>query len=223
MDPLEYLHLQMRLEGKIFSADGLITRLGPESENTPLVLIAKTENGRQVAYFGESLPGNRRRELVESLEKSTFPAMGIMFDQFQSYGIPVKVGHYKTYIVPNTFFIEVPREVKCLCKDDGKVKEFGFGGFDNSVYAIEIGGKIISACVSTRQNGECAESWVYTSPEYRRMGFARKVVGAWAIKNSESNIIPFYSHKIDNLPSAQFANRLGLKPQFEEISIERQS
>jgi hypothetical protein len=222
MDPLEYLHIQMRLEGKGLSQDGLLTSLGPDGEDIPLVILAKTEIGQQVTYFSNSLPSKLRIEILNRCRDSETPAIEAILCQLRTNGIPIKLGHYKTYIFPKTFVVEKPSEVACLPMTDSRVKIFGFGGFTNSVFAILSGGVVISACVSTRQNEECAESWVFTSPEYRRMGFAQKVIIAWAIENKESNIIPFYSHKIDNLPSAKLANKLGLIPIYEEISIERE-
>jgi hypothetical protein len=52
---------------------------------------------------------------------------------------------------------------------------------------------------------------------------AKKVVNAWARSLVNKGKIPFYSHNIDNLPSARLAEALELQPVFEEISISRKS
>ena len=46
MDPLDYLFLQMKLEGKGHTQDGLLSSLGPGSEDIPLVILAKGNDGR---------------------------------------------------------------------------------------------------------------------------------------------------------------------------------
>jgi predicted GNAT family acetyltransferase len=60
---------------------------------------------------------------------------------------------------------------------------------------------------------------VYTNPEYRKQGFAQKVVNTWAGSLIDAGKVPFYSHKIENAASANLARKLGLRPVFEEISI----
>jgi predicted GNAT family acetyltransferase len=73
--------------------------------------------------------------------------------------------------------------------------------------------------MSVRENDQCGEAWVYTDPAYRQLGFARQAVCAWAQKMLSAGKVPFYSHKIGNLASANLAKRLELQPVFEEISI----
>ncbi len=78
---------------------------------------------------------------------------------------------------------------------------------------------IVSACVSIRENEKCGEAWVYTNPQYRHQGFAKKVVSTWARSLMDAGKVPFYSHKITNVASSSLARALGLQPVFEEISI----
>jgi predicted GNAT family acetyltransferase len=70
-----------------------------------------------------------------------------------------------------------------------------------------------------REDKNCGEAWVYTDPQYRRKGLAKKVVSAWAYSLASMGKVPFYSHKIDNAASASLAGALQLQPVFEEISI----
>jgi hypothetical protein len=37
----------------------------------------------------------------------------------------------------------------------------------------------------------------------------------------QAKLVPFYSHKLENIASAGLANKLGLIPIFEEIVIEK--
>jgi predicted GNAT family acetyltransferase len=100
--------------------------------------------------------------------------------------------------------------VSCLSKQESLVQEFGFGNFAENVFVIERDGKVVSACVSTRENEQCGEAWVYTDPKYRKHGFAHQVVRAWARQILKAGKVPFYSHKIENTASAHLAKRLEL-------------
>ena len=153
------------------------------------------------------------------IHEITFSDSEQLIGQMRSHNIPIKVGRYKTYIFPDSMEERNTNGVLRLSRSDTRVKDFGFGELGNSIYALLREGVIVSACVSARENNECAESWVFTSPENRRKGFAQKVVLAWAKEKIGSGIIPFYSHEDDNIPSMELANKLGLIPVFEEISI----
>jgi hypothetical protein len=217
MDTLEYLFLQMKLEGKGYNQDGLLSSLGPGSEDIPLVILAKGNDGQQISFYGSALPRKIQKDIKN--HKITFSDSEQLIGQIRSHNVQIKVGHYKTYIFPDIIEKQNSNEVLRLSRSDTRVKDFGFSGLGNSIYALLREGVIVSACVSTRENNECAESWVFTSLENRRKGFAKKVVLAWAKENIGSRIIPFYSHENDNIPSMELAKKLGLIPVFEEISI----
>jgi predicted GNAT family acetyltransferase len=87
------------------------------------------------------------------------------------------------------------------------------------MFGIEKNGRIISSCVCARENAHCGEAWVYTDEDHRRQGLAQKVVSAWAASLLKNGKVPFYSHKIQNVASANLAKRLLLQPAFEEIVI----
>jgi len=217
MDPLEYLFLQMKLEGKGYNQDGVLSSLGPGSEDIPQVILAKGNDGQQKSFYGSSIPREIQKDINH--HKITFSDSEQLIGQIRSHNIQIKVGRYKTYIFPDIIEEQDTNGVLRLSKSDTRAKDFGFSELGNSVYALLREGVIVSACVSTRENNECAESWVFTSPENRRKGFAQKVVLAWAKETIGSRIIPFYSHENDNIPSMELANKLGLIPVFEEISI----
>jgi RimJ/RimL family protein N-acetyltransferase len=217
MEPLAYLHLQMRLEGKGLVSEHLMRQVEVvPDEELPLVLIARLANGRLVEYYDEGMILDLQKELAGSIDIE-FPRIDSLLRVLKSHNIRFEVGHYKTYIFPS----QPPKEVDviCLSKQDAKVKLFGFDGFAEQVYAIQRDENIVSACVSRRENEKCGEAWVYTVPEYRKQGFAQKVVNAWAIGLLHAGNVPFYSHKIDNAVSANLVKKLGLQPVFEEISI----
>lgn len=220
MNPLDALRLQLRLEGKEIVRDNLLRQVEVvPDEEVPLILIAELADKKLVAYFDEALPIELSEELTKQVPDITFPNIGPLSTVLQERNIFFEVGHYKTYIFPEGYAAFNDEVVACYSKHDPKVQVFGFDGFAESVFAMERDGKIVSACVSTRENDFCGEAWVYTDESYRHRGFAQKVVSAWAASLLLTGKIPFYSHQIQNNASAALAQRLRLQPVFEEIVI----
>ncbi len=220
MQPLAHLQLQLRLEGKEIVYGSFLREVeAVPGEEMPLMLIAQLASGSLVAYYDEALERDLHETLAASFVRIEFPNIDPLRDILKKQNLQCGVGHYKTYVFPS---IPVHDEdVLCLSRHDKKVKEFGFDGFAEQVYAVEQDDKIVSACVSARENGTCGEAWVYTAPEYRQQGFAQRVVNAWAGSVIRAGKVPFYSHKIENTASANLAGRLKLHPAFEEIAISR--
>lgn len=218
MNLLTYLHLQLRLEGKEVVKERFLRQVEPvPGEELPLILMARPENQELVVYYDETIAGDLQKDFA--VQGSEFPNVEPLFDILQNHSLQFEVGHYKTYIFASRPANDV--DVACLSKYDPKVKAFGFDGLAETVYAIERGGSLVSACVSTRQNEKCGEAWVYTTPEYRHQRFAQKVVNVWARSLIDAGKIPFYSNAIENTASANLARKLGLQPVFEEIVIKR--
>jgi len=220
VEPIRYLHLQLRLEGKVIVEERFIREVeAVPGEDVPLLLVAGLADGKVVAYCDEALARDLQAMLTARIANLDFPAIDPLLDALRKQGVQCEVGHYKTYVFPS---IQVSdRNVRCLSNDDERVKTFGFDGFARNVYVVEREGRIVSACVSTREDEKCGEAWVFTAPDDRRQGLAGKVVSAWAGSLIRAGKVPFYSHKIDNLASANLAKRLGLQPVFEEIVIIR--
>jgi len=220
MNPLDYLKLQLKLEGKEIINDNLLRQVEViPDEEVPLLLIAQLADENLVTYFDEASQAELRDELKKQVPNIIFPNIDSLFTLLRSRELSFEIGHYKTYIFPKTYSTFKDEAVICYSKFDLKIKEFGFDGFAEHVYSIEQDGKIISACVSTHENDFCGEAWVYTDPEYRNQGFAQRIVSAWAGSLISAGKIPFYSHKIQNVASANLAKHLELQSVFEEIVI----
>jgi RimJ/RimL family protein N-acetyltransferase len=218
MNPLDYLRLQLRLEGKEIVYGNLLRQVEiVPDEDMPLMVIAQLADSNVVAYFDECFP--LWEVLRKKVSEISFPDVDPLFTLLQNRNSAFEVGHYKTYTFPEMFVAFMDETVNCFSRHDPKVKDFGFSGFAEQVYTMEQAGKIVSACVSTRENEFCGEAWVYSDPEYRHKGFAQKVIGAWATKLIWSGKVPFYSHRIENIASTNLAKHLGLQPVFEEIVI----
>ena len=220
MNPLETLQLQLRLEGKeIVDGDLLRQVEAVPGEDMPLMIIAQLADGQVVTCYDESLEPDLRLGLTKSSQAIRFPKIDPLLEFLNTRKILFEVGHYKTNLFPQNFTVENVHPVKSYSRQHPLVETFGFGNLAEYVYSIEQDEKIVSACVSAREDERCGEAWVYTDPRYRHHGFARQVVSVWAQDMIVAGKIPFYSHKIENLASANLARRLSLEPLFEEIVV----
>lgn len=220
MDPIDYLHLQLRLEGKSVVDGNLLHQVEViPDEEMPLVVIASLASSEVVLYCDEMLLPETRGEIISEIRLLSFPNIEPIINVLQAQNFIVEVGHYKTYTFPGDYKDVKTGEVKLYPKSDIKIQAFGFDGFTKQVHAIERDGRIVSACVSAKENDHCGEAWVFTDENYRHQGLARKVVSIWARDLLYAGNFPFYSHKITNLGSEKLAKRLGLEPVFEEITI----
>lgn len=222
MNPLECLHLQLRLEGKEVINGKLLRQVEVVPyEEMPLMAIASLSTNELVVYYNETLSPEFREGLGEQVYGLNFPNVDTIISLLKSQNIEVEVGHYKTYTFPEHYKNMEADNVKLLPKSDPKIQAFDFGGFTEQIHAIELDGKIVSACVSSKENDRCGEAWVFTDPDHRHQGLAQKVVVMWAKDLMTVGKVPFYSHKIINFGSAKLAKHLKLEPVFEEITISR--
>ncbi len=217
MRAIDYWLFQMRLEGIRLTPDGSMAPATPASEELPIAVLVRAADGERRNSFAASLPEDLRDEL-STHDPGALSAESVMA-RLQESGIRAKAEGFKTYIFPNSFASAEPQGVACLDADDPKVVAFGFGGLAGRVYAIEEDGKILSACVSSRQDLACGEAWVVTVAEHRRQGLAQRVVAGWAGSLLREGLIPFYSHRIENTASARLAERLELVHVFDETAI----
>jgi hypothetical protein len=219
MKPIDFLKIQMELEGILLRDDTFITRLNPEVSEFPLVLFASTSDKQKLVCFDDTLSTELCNKLIAGSLISFKAESAIQI--FDTYGIHTKTGNFRTYTFPDSLVGSDSAHVKIFSQDDPKVAAYGFNGFPGEVYAVEQEGRIVSACVSSRQNRKSAEAWVFTHPEHRRQGLAEQVVRAWAESLQRLGMIPFYSHEVGNTNSASLARKLNLLHLFDETVIER--
>jgi hypothetical protein len=86
-----------------------------------------------------------------------------------------------------------------------------------AVYGVMVEGESAAVCMSSRENHTSGEAWVYTTPKYRRHGYARQVTLAWAASLLRHGKTPFYSHTVENHASAALAQRLGLQQYIADV------
>ncbi len=211
--------MQLRLEGICLNPEGLLASYSKEGDGLPLALFVSASDGQTAFFQSEEISPELRDALDQKAKEIQFPFIESLADMISRAGAAVRMEHFKTYRFPEDALELETKKVQCLLKQDPRVVDFGFGGFAGEVYVAEEGGAVVSACASARENKECAEAWVYTAEPHRRRGLALRTVRAWARGMQARNLTPFYSHKMENFPSAGLAQRLSLSPVFEEMLI----
>jgi hypothetical protein len=97
MNPLDYLHLQLRLEGKeIINGDLLRQVEIVPDEEMPLMIIARLSDEDVVAYYDEALQPALYKELGKRIQDVAFPEISPLLAFLGTQNISVDVGHYKT-------------------------------------------------------------------------------------------------------------------------------
>jgi hypothetical protein len=220
MQPLEYQHLQMRLEGIGLDQDGRLIQLHDGVDEFPHFIFVQGYDGKTVQRFSAFLPPEIQLEIKRQSPSLKFPDIKPVIDILNCQNIPFKTGYFKTYRFPEHFQSQKLELAKPFSKNNSKIVSFGFGAMAETVYAVEQHGTILSACISIREDEYCAEAWVFTAPEHRHKGFAEAAVSLWATEMLKMGKIPFYSHAMDNFPSARLANKLKLPPIYEEVVLE---
>ncbi len=209
----------MELEGIERVGGDLIARRSAQVEDFPLILYADTVDGERIVGFDDRLPAAVCDQLssIRRLPFDTQTAARVL----EGAGFDTIIRQFRTYVFPHALDFRSAADVNCFRSGDPKVVLFGFSGFADKVFGIQRNGRIVSACVSSRQNSKAGEAWVLTQPEYRRKGLAQQVVSAWAGSLREDAIIPFYSHEIENTKSELLARKLNLAHVYDETVIER--
>ena len=166
MNLLDYLHLQLRLEGmQVFNGSFLRqVEIVPDEEMLLMAIVSLASN-ELVAYYDAALTPELRDRLEKQIHALNFPHIDPIIDLLKSQNTEVEFGHYRTYTFPERFRNAEVAEVKLYPKTDPKIQAFDFGGFTEQIHAIERDGKIVSACVSAKENSRGSEAWVFTDPD----------------------------------------------------------
>jgi GNAT superfamily N-acetyltransferase len=88
--------------------------------------------------------------------------------------------------------------------------EFPDAVFHDGCHVIRVGGEPVSWAWMAHESEQAAELAVETDPDYRRRGYARQVVAAWAAHVLGRGKEAFYSHEVGNLASEALARSLGV-------------
>ena len=200
--------LQLELECIRVGEGNLLSRIPcPNPDDVPRFLVALRDDGYS-SYFRHDLP-ERVRGRLASLGAERAAENRDEVEAILGEDAPCgEVWRGRAYVFPDPILPEAYPDAARLPEPS----EIG-----TPVFGVAIHGRIVSACSSSRENGRSAEAWVWTEPEYRRRGYARQAVSAWAHDLQRRGKVAFYSHNHDNLASQAVARGLGLK-QFLSVT-----
>lgn len=194
MDPIDLIHLQIRLEYQI-DQDGLLVPFLGSTEQA-LFLVYHFGQGYQ-PYFNHRLPMELRQQLLRLGPKEAIEhprkVIKIISETYQ----PCKGGEDVFW---SGYFTRLPGP-----------DEFPDVVQSEEAWTVRREGKLVSEAISIRHNGECHEAYVHTEPDFRGRGFGRQTVAAWANHVMSAGRVALYSFRHRNHASAALAESLGVK------------
>lgn len=224
MPDLDLIFMQLRLECKGLDARGLLVRIpGPDPDEIARFSALVYCDG-ELRLFRDDVPP----EVEEALRAIPTPAVfdvpewvRQVFAAFPPVATPfVGVSYvFPRELTPDDF----PDAVAMHESARDLIRGFDSGlraSEDRPVHAVVLDGRIVSACVSSRENREAGEAWVQTRPEFRGRGYARQAVAAWAHRLQRRGKVAFYSHHCDNQASRGVARSLDLRKFVDFASFE---
>lgn len=207
MNNFDYFKTQFYLEGyKVVGKDRFKKVKNPDvfdieknlKNKEPKLVVLILPQGKKL-FYNQNLSLEGRRKLSKTYQRGK---------------------HSLTFTFRNPKKIKVKKNLLIIDKkSDPFLREFYSGKKPPVVpaFAVKAGNKIASVCISSREDKQAGEAWVFTKPKFRRKGYASLATKFWASYLFDQGKIPFYTHKIDNLKSQKLAKGLKLEKIFEEI------
>jgi hypothetical protein len=220
---LELLALQFSLQRIGLDPEGRLVRLpGPNPDGLPRLYGARFQGGSAV-YFRADVPGDLRQRLAmftpERMRSDEAAVCAILAAQAPcgviwrgTSGVAIRTIASSEHLGVRTLHPAIPAERALLEAFDPEVAGYGW-----PAYVVEREGRVVSACVSSREDGRAGEAWVQTRPEARQLGYARQVTAAWAHALQEAGKLAFYSYSDENAASAGVARSLGLRLYLRDV------
>ena len=210
MDVEHLIQVQLALECIKVNADGFLERVPcPNPDNIGVLQVYRGGN-EYFVYFRADVGADVVKRIRGLPPKTIFydrSRIGMMVAEAFP-GTVAKAFH--TYLFPHNLSREQAKDVVVVERDD------------RQIFAIVRGGRMVSSCWSVRENAQAGERYVFTEPEYRRRGYARQTVVAWARSLQATGKLPFYSHEENNTASWAVAKALKLIPCFEVVSYNQE-
>jgi hypothetical protein len=216
---LEYVEIQLALEGIGLDVRRRLVRIpAAAKEDIPRLYVCRLPTG-WARYFRADLPASVVDELAGLTDEACFDQQSTVrriLDR-QAPCLDVWVG--TSYVFPSLPATPTPDVFRLQEADWPLAVAFDpdLALFRAPIWVVLVDSRVVSTCVSARENDVAAEAWVQTSPEFRRRGYARQVTSAWARDVLGRGNIAFYSHRRENLASRGVALSLGLHPFVEAV------
>jgi len=190
LSPTELVRLSIEIENQIDSGGDLRPVPGRDSA---LFSVSRHPTG-YAAFFRYDLPRNVRRQIAALDPEAALQDHEAVRRILARFAPCDTIFAGKGY-----YFARRPSPA-----------EFPDAVYHNGCYVITIDGKPVSWAWTADGSEQAAELAVETTPKYRRRGYARQVVAAWATHVLEERKVAFYSHEVGNIASEALANSLSV-------------
>jgi GNAT superfamily N-acetyltransferase len=219
----DLLTLQFSLQRIGVDADGCLVRLpGPNPDGVPRVYCAALAGGSTV-YFSADLPRALRRQLDALTPEQTCDDQAAVCAILAQQAPCGNVWRGSSAVATRTIGGDEHPDARALRPDVAEERallesfDAEAAGYGWPVYAVIRDGRVVSACVSSREDTRGGEAWVQTLPGARGRGYARQATAAWAHALQDAGKLPLYSFSDDNLASAGVARSLGLRIYLRDV------
>jgi GNAT superfamily N-acetyltransferase len=184
MDARSLFRLEAELEYSVTLQDDVIPVTPENMRDVPLVTVARFTDAYEL-LFREGTPDAERARFTQADPARLFAATPNKF--------PGRVVDCCWYVIAR---IPDPAEFPAVIERDGR-------------FVIECDGRIAADAWSSQDGASAAEVEVETHPDYRRRGYGRQVVAAWAHRTRRAGKTAFYSHLVENDGSRSLAASVG--------------
>ncbi len=192
--PDDLIKLQINLEYQL-DREGLLVPF-PGSSEQALYIVYRSDKG-YTHFFSYLLPLEIRWALLVLDPKHAFDQADEVIKLISNPNQQCTGGED---IFWSGYFSKTPEEEDCL----EVIHQAGH-------WVINVDDRTVCQAMSIRQNECCAEVYVETLADYRRRGYARQAVAAWAIDVLNYQRVALYSYRKQNQPSAALARSLGIE------------
>jgi hypothetical protein len=212
-DPVSLIDLQIRLEYDLDSQRRLVMRPGSQEQASCVVY---QYNGGGRLYYAHHLPLPVQKTLQE-------------FDPLLAFCEPTRIDallempiRLQRDIFQAAIFTHCPSpEEYPLVQMEGEafiIRSL----YPDARVGLPVGDPTQPAAIawSVRQDEQAAEVAVETQLAFRRRGYARQVVAAWAAAQFQHRRVAFYSHKASNYSSLALRRSLGVLPFADSMAWE---
>lgn len=210
VDVEHLIQVQLALECIRVNAGGFLERVPCANPDDIGVLQVYRSGNEYYVYFRADVGADVVERICSLSPKTIFHSRPRIRRMLAEAFPGIVARAFRTYLFPHDLSREQAKDVVVVERDE------------RQIFAIVRDGRMVSSCWSVRENAQAGECYVFTEPEYRRRGYGRQTVVAWAHSLQAMGKLPFYSHEENNTASWAVAKALKLIPCFEVASFNQE-
>ncbi len=191
MNPIALIRLQAELEYGVSIRGDTIPITPSNTRDVPDVTVARHAHGHVVLFRADLAPSDRT--WYQNLGAARLFSLPEDDDEMLLIAPGVRTNDCCWYCINR--IPDLAEFPDVVCKNDR--------------FVVERNGQIAAAAWSAQNDNRAAEVEVETQPAYRRRGFGRQVVAAWAHHVRRDGKIALYSHLTSNQASQALATAVG--------------